>query len=76
MTKMGQLDESALPTFVKPMKSLVDKVSALYNDIKNDVMGFYNVRLHNLKDIQFVEPIKRPDSYHVKAVYVPLKRSF
>jgi hypothetical protein len=45
MTKMGQLDESALPTFVKPMKSLVDKVSALYNDIKNDVMGFYNVRL-------------------------------
>jgi hypothetical protein len=45
MTKMGQLDESALPTFVKPMKSLVDKVSALYNDIKNDVMGFYNVRV-------------------------------
>ena len=40
---IGQLDESELPPFIRPSKRLVVKVTTLFEDVKTDVMNFYNV---------------------------------
>ncbi|KAK3102203.1 hypothetical protein FSP39_009587 [Pinctada imbricata] len=42
MVMIGQLDDADLPAFLRPTKKLVTKVSTLFNDIKSDVMNFYN----------------------------------
>ncbi|XP_052090897.1 uncharacterized protein LOC127727822 [Mytilus californianus] len=39
---IGQFDEIQLPPFIKPVKNLINKVQTLFNDIKTDVMNFYN----------------------------------
>ncbi|KAK7494173.1 hypothetical protein BaRGS_00014646, partial [Batillaria attramentaria] len=39
---IGQYDDKELPPFIIPLKNLVMKVSNLINDIRSDVMGFYN----------------------------------
>ncbi|CAC5409209.1 unnamed protein product [Mytilus coruscus] len=39
---IGKYDESQLPAFLKPVKSLIHRVEKLFNDIKTDVMTFYN----------------------------------
>ena len=45
---IGELDEEELPECFKPTHALVFKVSKIYNDIKSDVMDFYNVSLYNV----------------------------
>ena len=40
---LGQYDEQDLPPFIRPVKKLVMHVQKLFNDIKTDVMTFYNV---------------------------------
>jgi hypothetical protein len=32
-----------LPSFLKPVKNVVHRVEKLFNDVKTDVMTFYNV---------------------------------
>lgn len=44
MKMIGKFDETQLPPFIKPVKNLILKVQTLFNDIKTDVMTFYNVR--------------------------------
>ena len=43
MKTLGQIDEAELPPFLRPLRNLVVKVSTLFNDIKTDIMNFYNV---------------------------------
>jgi hypothetical protein len=43
MKIIGQFDETQLPPFIRPVKNLILKVQTLFNDIKTDVMTFYNV---------------------------------
>ena len=46
---LGRIDEFDLPPFIRPVKKLVMHVQKLFNDIKTDVMTFYNVsELHQL----------------------------
>ncbi|VDI41391.1 Hypothetical predicted protein [Mytilus galloprovincialis] len=39
---LGRYDELQLPSFLKPVKSVIHRVEKLFNDIKTDVMTFYN----------------------------------
>ncbi|VDI06315.1 Hypothetical predicted protein [Mytilus galloprovincialis] len=39
---LGRIDERDLPPFIRPVKRLVMHVTKLFNDIKSDVMTFYN----------------------------------
>ncbi|KAK6174798.1 hypothetical protein SNE40_013376 [Patella caerulea] len=48
MTKLGEIDEKDLPPFIRPLRNLVTKVVTLYNDIRKDVMGFYNQLLETV----------------------------
>ena len=43
MTLLGQIDEQELAPFFQPLQNLITKVTTLVNDIKTDVMNFYNV---------------------------------
>jgi len=45
MLMFGQLSESDLPPFLRPLRNLVFKVTKLFNDIKTDIMNFYNVSI-------------------------------
>lgn len=45
MKKLGEIDPLELPPFIVPLRNLVVKVTTLYNDIKTDVMNFYNVSI-------------------------------
>lgn len=42
---LGRIDERDLPPFIRPVKRLVMHVTKLFNDIKSDVMTFYNVNI-------------------------------
>lgn len=46
LAKIGLYDPEDLPPEFKPAINFVHKVSKLFSDIKADVMGFVNVRLH------------------------------
>ncbi|VDI70196.1 Hypothetical predicted protein [Mytilus galloprovincialis] len=48
---IGQFDELQLPPFIKPVKNLINKVQKLFNDIKTDVMNFYNT-LEEILEVQ------------------------
>ncbi|KAL5015117.1 hypothetical protein ScPMuIL_009387 [Solemya velum] len=44
----GLYNEEQLPPFIQPLKQMVDKVTTLFNDIKSDVMGFYNTLVETI----------------------------
>ena len=41
--KIAKYDDKKLPAFMLPLRNLCRKVDTLINDIRSDVMGFYNV---------------------------------
>ncbi|VDI78347.1 Hypothetical predicted protein [Mytilus galloprovincialis] len=55
MDKIGLIDETQLPPFIKPVKNLIDQVQNKLNTVKSDIMGFDN------KLVQTIA-IKIPDS--------------
>lgn len=40
---LGSLDEKQLPEFIRPVKNVIHKAEKLFNDVKSDIMNFYNV---------------------------------
>jgi len=45
MRKISVIKISKLPPFIQPIKLFIDEVVALYEKVRGDVMGFYNVSL-------------------------------
>lgn len=41
--ELGSIDDSQLPPFIKSVRNLVEKVQTLLNNVKSDIMLFYNV---------------------------------
>ncbi|ESO82597.1 hypothetical protein LOTGIDRAFT_236952 [Lottia gigantea] len=48
MKRLGEIDESELPPFIRSIRKLVTKVVTIYNDVRKDVMGFYNKLLETI----------------------------
>ncbi|VDI24688.1 Hypothetical predicted protein, partial [Mytilus galloprovincialis] len=49
MKMLGQLDEEELPPFLRPLRNLIVKVTTVFNDVKTDIMNFYNTLTLKLK---------------------------
>ena len=45
MERLSDYDDSELPPFLVPLKRLIVRVSSLINDVRSDIMGFYNVSI-------------------------------
>ncbi|XP_052074034.1 uncharacterized protein LOC127711917 [Mytilus californianus] len=48
MKMIGQLDEEELPPFLRPLRNLIVKVTTVFNDVKTDIMNFYNTLVQTI----------------------------
>ncbi|CAG2251005.1 unnamed protein product [Mytilus edulis] len=48
MKMLGQLDEEELPPFLRPLRNLIVKVTTVFNDVKTDIMNFYNTLVQTI----------------------------